>query len=47
MGPDGMAAMNKMTSDGIAVADDQIFGFSAPMSYVSKAFKAGDPAFWK
>jgi hypothetical protein len=47
MGPDGMAAMNKMTSDGTAFSDDQIFSFSPPMSYVSKAFKAGDPGFWK
>lgn len=47
MGPEGMAAMNKMVSDGVAIADDQIFSFSPGMSYVSKAFKAGDPTFWK
>ncbi len=47
MGPEGMAAMNKMVSDGVLVADDQIFSFSPAMSYVSAAFKAGDPSFWK
>lgn len=47
MGPEGMAAMNKLTTDGVAFIDDQIFGFSPGMSYVSAAFKAGDPTFWK
>lgn len=47
MGSEGMAAMNKMVSDGVAVADDQLFSFSPEMSYVSAAFKAGDPSFWK
>jgi hypothetical protein len=27
--------------------DDQLFSFSPAMSYMSKEFKSGDPAFWK
>ncbi len=47
MGAEGMAAMNKLSSDIIAISDDQLFAFDPSMSYVSKEFKAGDPSFWK
>jgi len=47
MGAEGMAALSKLSSDVIAIGDDQLFVFDPAMSYVSKEFKAGDPSFWK
>jgi hypothetical protein len=47
MGAEGMAAMSKLSSDIIAISDDQLFALNPSMSYLSKEFKAGDPAFWK
>lgn len=47
MGSDGMAALNKASADGIISSSTQIMQVSPKLSYVSAAFKAGDPSFWK
>jgi hypothetical protein len=47
LGAAGMAALDKLASDGVATATSQVFEFSPKMSYVSKEWKAANPTFWK
>jgi hypothetical protein len=45
-GPENEKALAKMSSDGYATVESNIFAFSPAMSYPSKEFVARDPEFW-
>jgi len=45
-GPENEKALAKMSSDGYAMVESNIFAFSPAMSYPSKEFVARDPEFW-